>query len=230
MACDEAQEVVRVAESALAPIANRSGKILYSSALTIRRGPLYILGFNPGGDAARRDPSHYSILEALRRLPEKADNDYVDEIWQGAKVPGGRPLQKRMRWLCDQLGQPIDTVCASNLIFVRSRNAAEAGYPVTADICWPVHEAILAVVQPKLILAHGSQVYDYVVRRSRVRPSAVETIPSGHGSWVCRRATIELGTGPLHLVQLPHLSRYDPKRNLALVDWLASSLVSASEY
>jgi hypothetical protein len=226
MISEEAREVVRIAESALVPIAHRSGKILYSSARTLRRGSLYILGFNPGGDPAGSDPSHYTVLEALRRLPEKTDNDYVDEVWQGATAPGGRPLQKRMRWLCDQIGQPIETVCAANLIFVRSRTAADAGYPTTADICWPVHQAILAVVQPQLMLTYGSQVYQYILARSRVLPNGVESIPSGHGTWVFRRATIELGGNPIQLVQLPHLSRYDPKRSSQLTEWLTSSLAS----
>lgn len=99
----EIVRLLKVAESCLAPIARESGKILYSSSATLRPGPLYILGLNPGGDPNRPEPSHCTIREAVQRLVDKPDNDFIDEVWQGARRPGSKPLQRRMQWLCSRL-------------------------------------------------------------------------------------------------------------------------------
>jgi hypothetical protein len=141
-------------------------------------------------------------------------------------MPGGRPVQKRMRWLCAQIGQPIEQVCASNLIFVRSRDERTAGYPHMADICWPVHEAILEIVQPRVILTRGCKVYDYVAERISNDRAISDTFPSGHGNWSCRRATLDFSGGPIDLVQLPHLSRYDPRRSPSVIDSISRLLKS----
>lgn len=223
--CDnDVAELVRVAQAALATVGDRSGKILYSAARTIRPCPLYTLGLNPGGHPDSLQSSHYSISDALLRLPDKCSNDYVDEVWEGAKAPGTRPIQKRMRWLCARLGQPIEEVCAANLIFLRSRDSAGSGFPETADLCWPVHEAILRIVRPRLILTHGAEVYKYILKRMGGHAAGSEILASGHGTWLCRRTHLEFEGRPVHLAQVPHLSRYEPGRNPELIRWLSASL------
>jgi hypothetical protein len=221
----EIHSLIGTSRTALASIAAQSGKILYSSIDTLKPGRLYILGLNPGGDPDRPEPSHYTIAEALDRLATKDENDYLDERWQGCPVPGGRPRQRRVQWLCNQLGHAPRTVCASNLIFIRSRQGNGCGFPRSADVCWPVHQSIIGIVRPRLILSFDSRVYGYVgTRLGGMDFETIETVPSGHGSWRCRRASLSLSYGPVHLVQLPHLSRYALDRNPHIVEWISGLL------
>jgi hypothetical protein len=219
---EQIQSLIEMSRAALASIATQSGKILYNSVDTLRPGRLYILGLkNPGGDPDRPEPSHQTIADALDRLATKDGNDYIDECWQGCRLPGGRPLQRRVQWLCNQLGHPPRTVCATNLIFIRSRQRNGCGFPLSADLCWPVHQSIIGIVRPRLILSFDSLVYGYVGRRlAGADFGTIETVPSGHGNWQCRRATIPLSYGPVHLVQLPHLSRYAVDRKPTIVEWI----------
>src|SRR5437016_3951996 len=144
--------VVDTARQALAPLLDRSGNILYSAASTLRPGPVYLLGLNPGGDPT----GHETIREMLERLPSRTANAYLDESWERQSCPGQAQLQQRVAWLLQQLGLQVRDVCASNLIFTRSKATAGAGYPQTADMCWPVHDTILDIVRPRLVVAYGN--------------------------------------------------------------------------
>ena len=156
---------VTSARKQLTPIIHRSGNVLYSAARTLRPGPLYLLGLNPGGDPNK----HETIEEALDRLPSKESNAYVHETWERHGDPGQAPLQRRVRWLARQLGLDVEGVCAANLIFARSRDASASDYPRLADLCWPIHVAILEVVRPRLIIAYGnSAVSPYAYLRTRL--------------------------------------------------------------
>jgi hypothetical protein len=221
----EIASFVNSSRAILSTVLHRSGKILYSSVETLQPGPIYILGLNPGGDPDYADDSHYTLEEALQRLPDKHDNDFLDECWQACQIPGGRPLQRRTQWLCRQLGHEPANVCASNLIFLRSRGSSGSGYPQSADLCWPVHEHILQLVRPRLILVLGSEVYEYVgTRLAGPGFKTVEIRASGHGGWVCRRAEVLMPYGGANLIQVPHLSRYAINNHLEVAEWLRESL------
>src|SRR5436853_100374 len=137
-----------MAQQHLAPILDSSGRILYSAADTLRPGSIYLLGLNPGGDPSK----HETVRYALDTLPSRVKNAYLDEVWERQRRPGQAPLQRRIQWLAHQLGINLKKICATNLIFVRSRDGAGSGYPELADVCWPVHMAILRLVQPRLII------------------------------------------------------------------------------
>ena len=120
---------------------------------------------------------------------KKLDNDYLDECWGSCEDKGASLLQKRIAWLVGKLryeGEKLREVCASNLIFKRSAGSRDAGYPQLADVCWPVHRAVLEIVRLSVVLAFGSHVIDYLTRRfGGERP---EQFPSGHSNWQCRSA------------------------------------------
>jgi len=73
---------VATARRHLTPIIDRRGNILYSSGATLRPGTVYLLGLNPGGDP--HDPRHQeqTIDSALRALPSKRENEYLDVSWR----------------------------------------------------------------------------------------------------------------------------------------------------
>src|SRR5437667_7472053 len=120
-----AEDFAEFARTHLRSLLDLSGKVLYSSADTLREGSVYLLGHNPGGDPARRVQN--TIRASLDTLPTKGTNDYIDESW-GNRPAGTQPLQKRVRWLLESLRLDPRTVTASNLIFPRSLSTAGSSY------------------------------------------------------------------------------------------------------
>jgi len=208
---------IETAQHDLAPILDRSGNILYSAADTLRPGSIYLLGLNPGGDPTK----HQTVRQTLDALASKVTNAYLDERWERHYHPGHAPLQRRIQWLAHEMGLDLRKVCATNLIFVRSKDGARSGYPSLADVCWPIHLAILELVQPKLIIAFGnSSVSPYAYLRRRLNGSPEKTFPSGHGSWLCR----VFRSAETRVVGLPHLSRYAVHKHPEVGIWLRSFL------
>lgn len=208
---------IATAKQHLAPILDHSGNILYSAADTLRPGSIYLLGLNPGGDPGK----HESVRHTLEALPSRVANAYLDEVWERQQYPGRAPLQRRVQWLAQQLRLDLRKVCAANLIFVRSKDGARSGYPKLADVCWPVHLAILELVRPQLIVAFGnSAVLPYAYLRGHLHGSTERTFPSGHGGWSCRL----FHSAGRRVVGLPHLSRYSIDKHPEVAEWLRDFL------
>jgi hypothetical protein len=175
--------VVQKAELYLRQILDQSGTILYSSCATLKPGKYYFLGLNPGGG----DAGTKTIERALGNLGALTENAYLDEDWgSGARRygVGGHPLQQNYQYLFSMLGEELDSVCASNLIFRRSISEKGARYAELVDRCWQVHEAILKIVRPSAIITFGRQPFDFIKtkRHGDDRPAQ----NSGHGKWTCR--------------------------------------------
>jgi hypothetical protein len=201
------------------PILGRSGKVLYSAAATLRPGAVYLLGLNPGGDP-NKEPE--TVRESLEGLATREKNSYLDEKWARQKRAGEAPLQRRVKWLTEQLDLNLGEVCASNLIFVRSKNARDSEYPTLAKRCWPIHREILKMVQPRLIMAYGnSGVSPYAYLRRHFGEPAEQRFPTRHGSWSCRVFEAE----GMRMVGLPHLSRYAIVGDLEVSRWVRGFLM-----
>ena len=207
---DTAQELEAFAKEKLRTILKDSGHVLYSSAETLCPGKIYLLGHNPGGSPEGREDE--SIENSLHNLAEKKTNEYLDDSWNHL-APGEAVLQKRVRWLLEQLNMDVREVCASNLIFSRSVDAKSSNFKDMANLCWPVHEYILRTVKPKMILAFGnSKESPFFFLQEKLGVDDDKIIPphgSGHGSgdgeWKCKAFNTPNG---MVIVGLPHLSRY----------------------
>jgi hypothetical protein len=62
---------------------DQPGAVLYFGASTLRPGPFYLLGLNPGGDGG-------ATLRDSLRGSRAGHNCYLDECW----APGGRSQAK----------------------------------------------------------------------------------------------------------------------------------------
>lgn len=70
----------------LASISRLPGIILYSSSDALKRGDVYLLGFNPGG-------SDGSILShGIDQLIGRTQNAYLDEAWENGNGSWVIPL------------------------------------------------------------------------------------------------------------------------------------------
>lgn len=181
-------------------ISNMHGALLYSSVETLKKGKFYFLGVNPGGDGS----------DHVRFDPTYVKNAYLDEEWENKKslyTKGEAPLQKRVQNLFKVLGEEnLRNICASNLIFQQTADITELpdvyGY---ADTCFPIHRYIIEeIVKPQFIISMGKIIFDYFVERQGYTYS--HEFPAGHAKWSIRIAT----KGDITLINLPHLSYYDP--------------------
>lgn len=209
--------IIAIAKNSLSELMSLPGGILYSSYKTLKRGDVYYLGYNPGGYS----PSGPTVGQRLEELPSKTCNDFQDLAWT-AEAAGQSTLQLRVKWVLENLGHRVEDVCSSNLIFAQSRDAK--GVPERyADVCWPVHEAILDLVQPKLILCCGnSQVSAFAYLHQKFR-GEIQYSPKGvalHGDWAIKAFRTELNGQPVLVVGFPHLSRYNPKGKPQIIEWI----------
>lgn len=213
-------DIPRIAQEHLADLLQEPGGILNSSHETLRPGSVYLLGFNPGG--SNGPPLRQSITAMLSHNK----NAYLDESWSngnGSWEPKKAPLQRRVLWLLEQLGLEPRQVCASNLIFLQSRGTKDVSYSL-ADKCWPVHEAIIEIVKPKMIIAFGNSDYSpYAFLRSMFG-GMEETMPSGHGTWKLKGFQCRVSDRPTYVAGLPHLSWYKPEGKPGVVQWLSKHM------
>lgn len=202
----------------LGDLLDQPGGLLYSSHETLKPGPVYLLGLNPGGKGAP------SLRQSLTNMLVREENAYLDEAWEneaGSWEAGEAPMQKRVSWLLGGLGQNLRDVCASNLIFVQSRDATGVDMGL-AQRCWPVHEAIIGIVKPRLLLTFGNAgVSPYTFLHSLLGGEQVFR-PSGHGTWSLKGFRSNVAGQSVFVAGLPHLSRYSPIGRTDVIEWLKS--------
>jgi len=208
-------------------LADRPGRLLYSGIGTLVPGQVYMLGYNPGGDPYAESESPKAHLEQLaRQSPDW--NEYADGRWRpGGRLyaPGDAPMQRRVRHLLTGVGLPVRTVCATNLIFERSREVGNLKQrALLAKKCWPVHQFILQCVRPAAILSIGGEkVFRFVTTQGRIL-SRTERFPSDHDAWGCLASRVRLGTMDIAVVAVPSLSRYAIDRHSDVIRWVQSKL------
>ena len=211
-------EISSFATRMLGALLNEPGSLIYSGYKTIQPGKIYLIGLNPGGCGAP------PLSESIAQLTARDTNAYLDEGWEndnGSWGPGKAPLQRRIIWLLEMLGENPRDVFASNLIFTQSKNAE--GVSVShANMCWPIHEALLKIVQPEMVIAFGNSGFSpYGYMRNLFRGQEIST-PSSHGNWLLKGFHAEIHGKSTFIAGLPHLSRYSPIGKEHIISWLKS--------
>lgn len=215
-------EFITFISSELDEFKNIPGETLYSSLTTIQKGDIYLMGTNPGGS------NNYPLSDDIENLKYRTKNSYLDEVWETKKgVPqvGKNPLQKRIQKLITMLGYDVRDVCASNLIFIKSVDLETLRYKFSdiADKCWGVHEKILNIVQPKIVIVFGNSdldsPYAYLKKKYKNRNIETTSMPTGHGKLNAKSFSFILNGKRCHVVGLPHLSRFVIK-NDEMYHWM----------
>lgn len=216
------QDIPEFARRTLKHLLHRSGEVIYTSHETLSKGDIYLLGLNPGmGDFT-------TIGSHIDRMLSRTKNSYLDEDWDKQKdeaIPDPKlvPLQKRVISLLDSLGYDARNVCASNLIFTTTTSADELCFGL-AGLCWPVHEAVLELVKPKMLLVfgNGETVSPYAFLKALFCPAENDFTfcDSGHGDWKCKGFYAEINGRRTFVAGLPHLSWYSPIGRTEVIDWI----------
>jgi hypothetical protein len=145
------------------------GEVFSSGLNSLKPGPLYIVGLNPG-DGSR----YFHIRDSVLRWDLDHFSAFIEQCWNKecyglqksircahgrGNVPHQRGVQNIVRRALP--GVDIRSVFGTNAVFAKSRNAqsfrADTGYSLEHawDICWPVHQLFLAIVQSAVIIALG---------------------------------------------------------------------------
>jgi len=202
----------------------RWGRFLYSSVNTIARGDIYLLGLNPAGESSNQEDY---FERDIANLPTRKINAFTDEAWARGRPYkiGCYPLQLRVKWLLTELVGDVASVCASNLVFFGSNNGTDIK-KAWIDDCWRVHDKMLQIIKPRLIITFGNGTnpispYSYL---RRIYSGSEEVISAGHGCWQCRGFKTTIHDMPTFIAGLPHLSRYDIIDKYHVTNWLKSKL------
>ena len=210
-------------EKHINPILDESGSIVFSSVDTIKKGDIYILGLNPGGEI------FIPIKRTLEELPLRHKNAYLDEIWGNRRNPkypqGKHPLQANLTILIQSIGYNPRTVFSSNLIFTRSRGQKGSLYTERTDICWKVHQEFIKIIDPKCFIVFGnSKISPFQYIKDKYILKISDSINSGHGKWQCFSCTGIIEGKERLLIGLPHLSRYYINKHPNVIEWITSKI------
>ncbi|MCG7354529.1 MAG: uracil-DNA glycosylase family protein [Roseomonas mucosa] len=146
----------RIAEL-LRDISGRPGAVLVSGADTLVPGPLYVMGFNPGGSAeGDGSASSITIRASIKQARgQEPRNEWLDEPYGRG---GFSELQNRIRSVFDELHADSKKTLCTNAIFVKSNEAGalESPWKLWWKHCWPVHQLLLHAVRPAVVVCLGN--------------------------------------------------------------------------
>ncbi|MGD0860529.1 MAG: hypothetical protein ABR912_14605 [Terracidiphilus sp.] len=208
------ENFVQMAKESLGEdLLKQPGAVLYSSWKTLKGAEYYFLGVNPAG-SGEAEPKQ--IRQSLDELSTSTVNAYLDENWSGTRKYGigGHPLQQNYKFLFSELGEKLDAICASNLIFKSNKKEKDAGGRPMAKKYWPVHEAIIRkIVKPRVIITFGRLPFDFI--KEKLHGDYHQPEKTKHGKWTWRYSILETGE---KLIGLPHLSRYALRKDPGVVN------------
>ncbi len=195
-------------------ISKQNGRIFFSAEHTLVKGRFYLLGLNPGGNTADKNLAG-TVTE--NQFP-KEGNAYLDESWGTSKgkcrANGQHRIQRNVQDMLKMFGADCcENVCASNLIFRRTKSQHDLNYKTWAENCWIVHNEVLKIVQPNVIVVFGNGVvspFDFL--KKKLRGCNQECYASGHGGWCVKTFRATGNYGNFIVIGFPHFSRYSIDR------------------
>lgn len=205
------QQIISVIETSLKDALDRPGSIVHSPSATLTQGNYYFIGFNPGGNH-----NDYRLKDELTNLLNKSTHRYIDEIFEQAGhrfAKGQAPLQKNYQALFNYLNQDPRTVFCTNLIFFHSRRSHGVDYLKDANQCWPVHQALLALIKPNVIICNGNgnsgSAYRYLYQ-TLASNQPEQVFGTVYSTASIKFFTTRLNGKEVKVIGIPHLSRFYP--------------------
>lgn len=228
----------------------KTGLVIYSDRNTLRPNPVLFYGINPGQDPKNHHHTHWSIEKSLNEFASGHPSLITHQAWPKRKVvggtyvndyePGQAPYQRRTQHLLNEIGH--SNALVTNLLFLQSRGVQELGKMQTlADSekllasCWQVHELILEICRPEVIITCTTAVDRCMGEKFELREEshfpAMHVLNDGKGK--DRQCTVFTGNWKeraLTVVAIPHMSYYaitSPHRK-AVVEKLKSVVKTAT--
>lgn len=92
-----------------------------------------------------------------------------------------------------------------------------------AKKCWPVHEALLSIVRPRLILTFGNSGFSPYGYIHSLFGGNQRYAQSGHGNWSLKGFNTQIAGSEVFVAGIPHLSRYSPIGKQNVIDWIRNA-------
>lgn len=201
-------------------IANEPGSILYSGNETVCKGDIYFMGANPGGHSDQfSNKIDDTILNQLKRKNTHASfNEYFDARWQKSNSmptsPGQALLQKRIKFLFQNLFLNLRKTLSTNLVFVRSSTIEKfhLDWNEAAEKCWEIHEILISEVKPKIIFVFGDNARIFLENKMTIHEQDIFEVTSIKEIkyFYYRKGSMEINgvSREYILLSTPHLSRF----------------------
>jgi hypothetical protein len=175
------QLVLLTASKHLGVLQQAPGEVLMSGLDTLKRGDFYVMGLNPATLGSEKAATPITVIQHLEKWNELEFSAYRDQCWRdecwqkdsfGRQIRAGCPhhdskKKTHQRVVTELLGYlgvspfNLHTIFTTNAIFAASRNAnsflayRESTLDDAWKSCWPVHQLLLRIVRPKVILCLG---------------------------------------------------------------------------
>ena len=220
------EEIKNQLKNKLSDYLNKPGSIIYSSVQTIRKGDYYILGLNPGGISDSQ-----TIGSSIKNLGSKYENSYIDEKWdwRGKELDKGKhPFQNALNEIAKSLNIELKDIFASNLIFIRTRNAK--GIEHYANTCWQVYQYLIKeIIKPKVIFAIGnSEAFSAYSFLKKINSESINNEENKSLPLTPIVSCKSFTTTEYKVIGLPHLSRFswiiNGKNGEAFFNWLKKEI------
>lgn len=149
----------------------KSGAAFHSGRLAFSRSrDLYVLGLNPGGDPESHRDLTIKANKKKALGSEKSDwSAYLDECWEPGnrgKLPQGQaPFQLEMQDLMKRLDLKLREVPASDVFFLRSRQAHMIDPEEKKrlrELCWPFHREVIRRLEIRVVLCLYAEGAEFV--------------------------------------------------------------------
>jgi hypothetical protein len=193
------------------------GGVLYSGVDTLKPGPVYLLGLNPGGSGGA------SLKDSLDNS-RRGHNAYLHEEWYpgGKRRPEGQAtLQLRVKHLCRMMGRQPEHVPASNLAFTQSvRVDTHDDFLGAVRASMPVHRLFLDAIQPKFLMTFGALSHFANV----VSLEQVESRSAEFRNWRAHRGYATIAGRRLAFGNVPHMSLWPSNRREHVLTWVLEYL------
>ncbi len=169
-------QILTLLDGAPNGLASLRGEVFSSGTSSLAVGRLYVVGLNPGAGA-----SYPTVREHVARWDLEHYSAYTDQCWEThcwnrdcygfqsrADCQHQRGSSAHQKAVVRMIGRaaPHETarsVFSTNAVFAKSESAdtfrAETGLSLRSAFegCWPVHQLLLSIVRPSVVLSLGYQ-------------------------------------------------------------------------
>lgn len=195
------------------------GEVFYSGATAFEQpSPIYLLGFNPGGDPTKDQLSRYTIAADLQASHEPRRHDWsaLEEDWREFG-PGAVAYQRRVLHLLAACGiTDPRKIPASNAIFVRSTRVETLDAQRTKALlrdCWTVHERVISTLAVRVVVCFGQAASHWVrAQLGANEPPSDTFVEENKRRW---RSATHQGRDGIQVVTLTHPSVADWTNSLS---------------
>lgn len=205
------------------------GETFYNrkEAFFVKNG-YYLIGLNPGlyTEESKESYSREPVSNHLKGLLDGTNNDFEKALGK---------CEKNIKALFDDfLHYPLKDVVSTNLIFKTTPDASGLNdYLQLANGYWPIHEAAIKELQPKVFISNGNGIclsaYSYLFIKCNGK--LIKEYPTYHKNFKIKVAEIYIEGQSRLLIGFPHFSYFSVSdKNKQTEDTVHEIMKVCSEY